>query len=105
MGVLATETIGSLAIVLDSGILCRIGAALLMPKMLVATYGHAIVNNFDDGFNNPEHPYYKNAILLGGTQNFAVGASWQCGFFGAAWYLMVYMALAAGIPGKKCDGK
>eukprot|EP00746_Dinoflagellata_sp_MGD_P087925 gnl/MRDRNA2_/MRDRNA2_348419_c0_seq1.p1 gnl/MRDRNA2_/MRDRNA2_348419_c0~~gnl/MRDRNA2_/MRDRNA2_348419_c0_seq1.p1 ORF type:complete len:112 (-),score=17.59 gnl/MRDRNA2_/MRDRNA2_348419_c0_seq1:130-432(-) len=99
--VLVTETLGSLAIVLDSGDFCRLGAALLMPKMLVATYGHAAVSKFDDGFNNPDHPYYKNAIMPGGTQNFAIGASWQCGFFGAAWYLMVYTALAAWSPKKK----
>eukprot|EP00747_Dinoflagellata_sp_TGD_P168477 gnl/TRDRNA2_/TRDRNA2_194934_c0_seq1.p1 gnl/TRDRNA2_/TRDRNA2_194934_c0~~gnl/TRDRNA2_/TRDRNA2_194934_c0_seq1.p1 ORF type:complete len:157 (+),score=21.48 gnl/TRDRNA2_/TRDRNA2_194934_c0_seq1:55-525(+) len=102
--VLATETLGSLVIVLDSGIFCRLGAALLMPKMLVATYGHALVNNFDDGFNNSERPYYKNAFLPGGSQNFAIGASWQCGFFGAAWYLIAYAALAAWSPGKKGKG-
>merc|ERR1719408_807030 len=99
--VLVSETLGSLAIILDSGMACRIGAAILMPKMLVATYGHALVDKFDDGFNNPERPYYKNAILPFGSQNFALGASWQCGFFGAAWYLIAYSVLAAWSPKQK----
>merc|ERR1711924_572246 len=54
-----------------------------------------LVNHFDDGFNKADRPYYKNALLPTGTQNFAIGASWQCGFFGAAWYLIAYSILAA----------
>eukprot|EP00928_Gymnodinium_smaydae_P054833 TRINITY_DN38536_c0_g1_i1.p1 TRINITY_DN38536_c0_g1~~TRINITY_DN38536_c0_g1_i1.p1 ORF type:complete len:176 (-),score=22.34 TRINITY_DN38536_c0_g1_i1:223-693(-) len=99
--VLSTETAGTLAVLCGNEVVCRLGAALLLPKMLVATYGHAVVDKFDDGFNNPDRPYYKNAFLPGGTQNFAIGASWQCGFFGAAWYLIAYGALAAWSPAKK----
>mmetsp|Transcript_104917 Transcript_104917/g.182379 ORF Transcript_104917/g.182379 Transcript_104917/m.182379 type:complete len:119 (-) Transcript_104917:44-400(-) len=102
--VLATETLGSLAIVFSSGLVCRLGAALLLPKMLVATYGHAMVDKFDDGFKDPESSFYKhhkNAILPGGSVNFEIGSSWQCGFFGAAWYLIAYAALAAWPPQKK----
>lgn len=93
--VLAVETCGSLAIVLGDDILCKLGALVLIPKMVVAVYGHAAVDTFDDGFNNKDHPYYKNAILPYGSQNWALGSSWQCGFFGAAWYLVGYCALVA----------
>eukprot|EP00392_Amoebophrya_sp_AT5.2_P014179 g14321.t1 len=77
----------------------RLGAVLLLPKMLVAVYGHGFVSNFDAGFNSKNHAYYENAVFpFGGDgQNWALGSSWQCGFFGAGWYLVAYALLAAGV--------
>ena len=45
----------------------RIGALLVLPKMMVATYGHLFVENFDAGFDH----YYTHAIKPGGNQAFA----------------------------------
>ena len=75
----------------------RLGALMLLPKMLVAVYGHAAVKDFDAGFENgKDRKYYSNAIFpFGKGQNWAIGSSWQCGFLGAGWYMLVYGALVA----------
>ena len=73
----------------------RIGAALLLPKMAVACYGHAFVDGFDAKFANA----YANAWTPPGcSYNWALGASWDCGFFGAGYYLIVYLAILAMPP-------
>ena len=87
--VCATESIGTLLIVL--GIAPRFGAAVLLPKMLVATYGHAFVDGFDEKFAVS----YANALTPPGMSfNWSIGAGWECGFFGAGYYLISYAVLA-----------
>lgn len=83
-----TETIGTLLIVI--GLAPRFGAALLLPKMAVATYGHALVQGFDEKFAAS----YAHAYTPPGfSYNWAIGASWDCGIFGAGFYLLAYIIL------------
>lgn len=90
--VCTAETAGSLLIV--SNKMPRFGALVLLPKMLVAVYGHAFVAGFDEKFAVS----YANAYTPPGlSYNWSLGASWECGFFGAGWYLIVYALLALGI--------
>lgn len=87
--VCATETAGTLLIV--TNILPRLGACILLPKMLVAVYGHALVPGFDAMFAKS----YASAFTPPGlSYNWSVGASWDCGIFGAGYYLVAYVLLA-----------
>ena len=62
--------------------------------MLVAVYGHALIEGFDAKFA----PSYANAFTPPGlSYNWSIGAGWECGFFGAGYYLIVY-SLLAGMP-------
>ena len=87
----ATETLGTALCVFGrSSKLVRLGAALLIPKMAVAVYGHAFVAGFDAKFAAS----YANAYTPpGSSYNWALGASWDCGFWGAGYYLVAYMLL------------
>eukprot|EP00310_Coccolithus_braarudii_P014628 CAMPEP_0183341124 /NCGR_PEP_ID=MMETSP0164_2-20130417/7431_1 /TAXON_ID=221442 /ORGANISM="Coccolithus pelagicus ssp braarudi, Strain PLY182g" /LENGTH=324 /DNA_ID=CAMNT_0025511359 /DNA_START=8 /DNA_END=982 /DNA_ORIENTATION=- len=86
--VCAVETVGTLLIVLR--IAPRLGAMILLPKMAVATYGHALVEGFDAKFASA----YANAYTPTGlSYNWSLGASWECGFFGAGYYLLVYLLI------------
>ena len=72
-----TESIGTLLIL--SAQAPRLGAAVLLPKMAVATYGHAFIDDFDDKFTAA----YAHAWTPPGcSYNWSVGSSWDCGFFG-----------------------
>lgn len=87
-----TETVGTLLIVFGYGTkAARFGALLLLPKMSVAVYGHAFVDGFDDKFGDA----YKSAMTPTGlSYNWAVGASWECGYFGAGFFEIAYLLLA-----------
>ena len=88
--VAATETIGTVLCVFCGPRIGRFGAALLVPKMAVAVYGHAFVDGFDRAFDADYAGAYTPANL---SYNWAVGASWECGFWGAGYYLVAYLAL------------
>lgn len=93
--VCATETMGSLLIV--SNILPRLGATVLLPKMVVAVYGHAFVEGFDAKFA----PSYQSALTPPGlSYNWSIGARWECGIFGAGWFLLAYALLIMLPPSK-----
>ena len=85
-----TETVGTLLIV--TGKLPRVGAAVLVPKMAVATYGHAFIDGFDAKFDESYASAYTPPGL---SYNWSVGSSWDCGFFGAGYFLIAYLALLA----------
>ena len=85
-----TETVGTL-LILRGGLAARAGALLLLPKMLVACYGHAFVDGFDAKF---AHSYAHAYVPPGLSYNFAIGARWDCGIFGAAYYALSYVGLA-----------
>ena len=88
VAVCAAETVGTLLIVLR--VAPRIGALILLPKMVVAVYGHALVEGFDAKFADA----YANAFTPAGlSYNWSLGASWECGFFGAGYYLLAYLLL------------
>jgi len=101
VAVCATETLGSLLIVLR--LAPRAGALLLLPKMAVATWGHAFVEGFDAKFAAS----YANAFTPPGlSYNWSLGASWECGFFGAGYFLLAYASIlllppATGTPKAK----
>lgn len=79
------------------------GALLLLPKMAVATWGHAFVEGFDAKFAAS----YANAFTPPGlSYNWSLGASWECGFFGAGYFLLAYASIlllppATGTPKAK----
>ena len=87
-----TETVGTLLVVFGYGTkAARFGALLLLPKMTVACYGHAFVDGFDAKFGES----YKNAMTPSGlSYNWAVGAGWECGIFGAGFFAIAYALLA-----------
>ena len=93
--VAATETAGTLLIISNKTLRGyegrRIGAAILIPKMLVAVYGHAFVDGFDEKFGSSYASAYTPPGL---SYNWAIGASWDCGFWGAGYYLIAYILLA-----------
>ena len=99
-----TETLGTALCVFGYGSLYgRLGAALLIPKMAVAVYGHAFVEGFDAKFNAS---YAKAYTPPGLSYNWALGASWDCGFWGAGYYLVAYillLLLPSDAPGMKKD--
>merc|ERR1719329_603143 len=69
----------------------HVGAFLLFGKMAAAVYGHWRVQDFDEGFDNKERPYFTKAWFPRGCgQNWALGCTWQCGFAGAGYYLLAY---------------
>ena len=72
----------------------RLGASVLLPKMIVAVYGHAFVDGFDEKFAASYASAYTPPGL---SYNWSLGASWDCGFFGAGYYLIVYTLLALGM--------
>jgi len=84
-----TETVGTLLIVLR--IAPRTGAVILIPKMAVATYGHAFVPGFDAKF---QESYAGAWTPAGLSYNWAVGASWECGVLGAGYFLVAYSMIA-----------
>jgi len=93
IAVCLAETLGTLAILLR--LAPRLGAAALLPKMAVAVYGHAFVGGFDDKFARA----YANAWHVPGTSyNWSIGSSWDCGFFGAGYFLLAYVAIALNMP-------
>ena len=94
--VCATETAGTLMIITNW--MPRIGAAILLPKMIVAVYGHAFVEGFDAKFASSYATAYTPPGL---SYNWSVGATWECGFFGAGYYLIVYALLIIGLGGVK----
>lgn len=93
MAVCAVEIVGTALIVLR--VAPRLGALILLPKMVVA-YGHAVIDGFDAKFAAP----YANAYTPAGlSYNWALGASWECGFFGAGYYLLAYLLILLLPPG------
>ena len=97
LAVVVTETAGTLLVVCGRavshptfGTAMRFGALLLLPKMLVACYGHAFVGGFDDKF---AESYADAYVPPGLSYNFAIGARWDCGIFGAAWFALTYIIL------------
>ena len=95
--VLATETVGTLLIVSNKK--PKLGATILLPKMLVAVYGHAMVDGFDTKFASGYASAYTPPGL---SYGWSVGASWECGILGAGYFLITYGLLAMGkMPLKK----